>query len=294
MPPDLLGIEPQDKAAAPPPAPGATPPPADGGTPPPAGEKSWIDDLPDDLKTSPSLSRYKASGIEGLARGYLNAERMISADKVPVPKDDTDTEAWDRFYKAAGRPDDPTKYEFKKPAELPSGVSYDDHMETWWRQSAHKAGLSARQASQLYGDYADRFFGQIKAGDEAAKAERTAARVELQRDWGAEFDLKYQFANAAYADMPADVVARLEQAGINRMPGFVKFMASISEKTRGESELREGPQAGGGAKTPAQLQSEIAEFRQTHNAVMTDKSHPEHDLRVKQFTALFEQLYPPS
>ena len=89
------------------PAPDATPdvaPPADA-TPAPAADpnaaltadtsKSWLDDLPDDLKTAPSLARY--SSKEALARGYLNAEKMIGSEKVPIPKDPNDTEAWDRY-----------------------------------------------------------------------------------------------------------------------------------------------------------------------------------------------------
>jgi len=55
-------------------------------------------------------------------------------EKVPVPKGESDTEGWERVYKALGRPATPEDY---KLSDMESAAEY------------HKLGLSARQASGL-------------------------------------------------------------------------------------------------------------------------------------------------
>ena len=133
---DLLSDQPAPNTTPPPVTPPAQPPPTPGGTPPPSpapdqvipktvGERlapdpnrEWLKTLPDDLQGNENLARY--SSTESLARGYLNAHKMLVSEKVPIPKDPNDTEAWNTYYKAGGRPDDPKQYVFQKPEKLPA------------------------------------------------------------------------------------------------------------------------------------------------------------------------------
>ena len=81
--------------------------------------KEFLKTLPKDLQNNPSLGRY--SSTESLARAYLNAERMIGTEKVPIPKDDADQEAWDRFYAAAGSTDRAGRLHFRKAGKASRG-----------------------------------------------------------------------------------------------------------------------------------------------------------------------------
>jgi hypothetical protein len=69
-----------------------------------------------------------------MAVGYRHLEKLIGGEKVPVPKGESDTEGWERVYKALGRPATPEDY---KLSDMESAAEY------------HKLGLSARQASGL-------------------------------------------------------------------------------------------------------------------------------------------------
>jgi hypothetical protein len=187
-------------------------------------------------------SRYKESGTEGLARAYLNAEKLIGAEKVPIPKDPNDAEAWERYYKAGGRPDDPAKYEFQKPEKMPDGTIYDENMETWWRQSAHEAGLSTaagRKAvrevcrSLLLADRADRQGGQQHGSPRRPSSSCSATGAGSSKPAA-------RWRKAAFAEMPADVQAAAVASGLARMPSFVKYLHDIKSKTTGETDPKMG------------------------------------------------------
>lgn len=254
------------------------------------GEKTWLDGLPEDLRSSPQLAKYKESGVEGVARAYIASERLIGAEKVPVPKDANDTEAWDRYYKAGGRPDEPSKYEFAKPEKLPEGVTYNEGMETWWRQAAHEAGLSNRQAGKLFEKYRDRTFGEVELSTKAVGAEVEGARLVLQRDWGNEFEARRALAKAAFSEMPQDVRDMAVRTGLARMPSFVKYLHDQKAKMTGETDPKGGERSGG--DSPDALNGKISEHRTKYQTALMDSSHPEHELRTTELTALFNKLFP--
>lgn len=255
----------------------------------PQGEQSWLDSLPDDLKGSPSLARYKESGPEGVARAYLNAEKLIGSDKVPIPKDPGDTEGWERYYKAGGRPDEPTQYEFKRPEKLPEGVNYDENMELWWRQAAHEAGLNQRQFNNIVDKYRDRFTYQYDLSTKAASQEAQQGKLVLQRDWGNQYQARYDLANAAFAEIPDDVRNRMIAAGVHRMPSFVKYLYDNKARTTGEMDPSGGH---GGSESPDAIQQKIASFRTDHANALMNRDHPDHDMRSSQLKEMYERMFP--
>lgn len=280
---------------SPPPSPVA----ADGGTgePPPDPNASLVRDpeneflasLPEDLRKHPALAKY--TSWEGVARGYVNAEMLLGRDKVPIPRDENDTEAWDRYYKAGGRPDDPSQYEIKKPETLPDGVQWDGNLEGWWRQAAFSAGLNKRQAAKLVDQYKDNFLAQVDANNKAAQRSEVETKSILRRDWASRFEAKRTLANAAFAEMPPELQEWLLSVGASRKPEFLKYLADTREQLTGEPPLREGGQSRT-SDTPAELEAKIAQFRKDNEAALRDVSHPEHDIRFKELTDLHNRLYP--
>lgn len=297
---DLLNDQPAPGTPAPPPAaaPAAEPPPAPPAAEPPDPAKSdgerlapdpnreWLRTLPKDLQENENLARY--SSTESLARGYLNAHRMLVMEKVPIPKDPNDTEAWDTYYKAGGRPDEPKQYVFQKPEKLPEGVTWDNNMEGWWRQAAFESGLSQRQAQKLVDQYRDRFIANVDLQNRSIEQQLTSAKLELQRDWGSEYEARRALARAAFAEMPEDTRNAAVANGLARMPSFVKYLYDVKAKTTGEVQPR--PQGATGS-TPEGLRRQIADYRAQYSAALNDQNHPEHDMRLAAFTQLYNQLY---
>jgi hypothetical protein len=175
---------------------------------------------------------------------------------------------------------------------MPEGLSYDEQMEEWYRTTAHKAGLNKQQFRTFFEAYRDRMFAAHEANQAQVKQEITAAKLALQRDWGDKYELQMKLANAEFDALSQSTQAKLRAAGLNRDPEFIKYLASARGRITGEMQNKAG-NSGPPLKTPDQLQTEIAEIRSKYNEVLMDKSHPEHQMRVRQLTELFAQLYPP-
>lgn len=301
---DLLSDQPAPNTTPPPVTPPAQPPPTPGGTPPPSpapdqvipktvGERlapdpnrEWLKTLPDDLQGNENLARY--SSTESLARGYLNAHKMLVSEKVPIPKDPNDTEAWNTYYKAGGRPDDPKQYVFQKPEKLPEGVTWDENMEGWWRGAAHESGLSQRQAQKLVDQYRDRFLANMDMMNRQVDQQLTTAKLELQRDWGSEYEARRALAKAAFAEMPTDARNAAVENGLARMPSFVKYLYDVKAKTTGEVSPRPSGTTG---TSPEALREKISDYRKQHNVALMDENHPEHAMRLAALTQMHNQLF---
>ena len=57
---------------------------------------TFLDGLPEDLRSEPSLKNFTNAG--DLAKSYLHAQRMVGADKIPVPGKHSTEEDWNMIY----------------------------------------------------------------------------------------------------------------------------------------------------------------------------------------------------
>ncbi len=103
-------------------APTATPTAPSPGTPPPAPaapQGDWRTSLPDDLKNEPSLKLI--NDVSGLAKSYVSAQKLVGADKIPVPSKHATEEDWKNVYHKLGLPQDVKDYDVK----VKEGISID-------------------------------------------------------------------------------------------------------------------------------------------------------------------------
>lgn len=247
-------------------------------------------DLDDDLKSLSSISKFTKDGkldARALAKGYTNAEQLLGREKVPLPKTDED---WERWYAAAGRPEAPEKYEFKRPEKLPDGMTYDEDLEKGFRAWAHGNGLNTRQANGLYEMYVKQTVERQAAWHQGQMKAREDAEAALRREWGRAYDGNIALARGAiqqYAD--PDFQAYLSQTGLGNDPRMVRAFANIGKAQMGETALVGQPQGTG--MTPRDLDTAIADFRGKHWEALSDRSHPEHARLNKEYARLFEQRF---
>ena len=71
-------------------------------------EVNWRESLPDDLRDDPSLKSIQ--DVPGLAKSFIHAQKMVGADKIPVPTEHATKEDWDAVYSKLGRPATPDDY----------------------------------------------------------------------------------------------------------------------------------------------------------------------------------------
>lgn len=287
------GAPPADPAATPP-APGATNPPPAATAPvtPPAAAAApadWREGLPDDLRQHAAMAKFTSA--EALARSYINAERAIGADKIPLPRDANDAEAFERAYAALGRPENADGYTFTPPAQLPDGVQVDEGLLELFRASAHKSGLNQAQFEGVAGMFLEHLTqGTAAAATANANALRESEGL-LRREFGERYDTNLRISREAVRKFGGDeLVGFLDQSGLGNHPALIKAFAKVGSSVVGEEALLGG--ARDAALTPANLDAAISDFRAKNAGALASKGHPDHARLVQELQGLYQRRYP--
>ena len=101
----------------------------------------FMEMIPEELREHPSLAPIKDVG--NLARSYVNAQRLIGSDKVPLPANPTD-EDLDNIYSKLGRPEDASGYKIAT-----DGNIITEEVATQYADVAHKLRLTPEQANGI-------------------------------------------------------------------------------------------------------------------------------------------------
>jgi hypothetical protein len=170
-----------------------------GGTVPaaPPAPLAFADTLPEDIRTDPVFRDIR--DLDGLARTFHGQAKFIGIPRdrlLALPADPADAEAMAPIYDRLGRPEKPEAYQFKTDA-LPEGVTRDEATEGWFRSTAHKLGLSQRQASALFEAWNAHVGERIGAATRQSAQAHEAAIGALKTEWGDAFDEKLRVAKAA-------------------------------------------------------------------------------------------------
>jgi len=220
-----------------------------------AGAKpTWMDSLPDDLKTNEVLAGFPTIGDAGKA---LVSLKGLEGKAIVVPGEKATDAERAAFYGKLGRPETADKYSITKPADLPEGIQYSPEVEAAFKQIAHENGLSDGQAGKLYGWY----YGLVKAGHvQQAKAEKDATDAAvnaLKDEWkGDAFKTNTELAARAFKKFGGEtpeVAKFIEETKVNGLPlgnhpMFLKVFAAIG-KVISEDSMNVGDRGGAGGET---------------------------------------------
>ena len=168
-------------------------------------DTSWLAGLPEDLRESPHLTRYKTQ--EELARGMIEAQTFISSTRPTVPKEDAAPEEWGKFFNSLGCPEKPEGYEIAKPEKLPEGFPYSEELDKQWQGWAHKAGLAARRFKAVRDPCLAAHLAQFNQVLEAQGQREEKVTQALQKDWGGKYQENLDLARKTaqkYIQDPAD------------------------------------------------------------------------------------------
>lgn len=252
-------------------------------TPPAEGTPGdWRATLPEDIRGAPSMAKF--ADPAALAKGYLEAEKLIGAKGVILPPENATPEQMKAFHAALGVPEAPEGYELKAPDGLPEGV-WSDEAAKGFAAKAHELGLTPAQARGL-AEWQAKNVGESMARSGLEPDGRTWEQA-LQTEWGASYDANMEIARRAAKEFGDEAALaklgdRIGDSALVRM--FHKIGVKVGE------DVAVG--LGGGA-VPTQAQSAKAQI----DAIMGDTKgpywnpmHPEHRATVQQVTRLHELL----
>lgn len=264
----------------------STPPPAAApaasATPPPASTASWRDSLPDDLKSDPSLKHI--ADVASMAKSYVNAQKMIGADKIVVPGKNATPEQWQETFRKLGLPESPDKYDLG----IPQGEKVNDAFLKGFKENALKAGVLPQQAKALFDWYQNEAKTAQKTATEQYQQNIMKQRQALKEELGPMYDKKVGFAYAAAKEFGGDeVLKHLNDVGLGDDPVVIKMLAKIGE-AMGEDKVKSalGTRLG---KTPDEIDSEIGRLQGSQEYL--DASHPGHATAVATMQRLFNAKY---
>ena len=250
----------------------------------PETNTDWKAGLSDELRADKSLENIK--DISSLAKSYIHAQKLVGADKIPVPNKHATEKDWDAVYAKLGRPETADGYKYN----LPEDQKVDAEALKVFSNHAHKLGLLPNQAEGMVKFYNQMRADELAAADSTAEAARQKATSELQTEWGQAYKQKLDAANNVVASVfPKGFMSMNLEDGtkIGDHPAVIKAFAALAEKM-GEDKI---VQADGPAYlTPKQIDKEIATLQQPGSAYW-DKNHPNHAMAVEEVKALFEQKH---
>ena len=250
----------------------------------PETNTDWRAALSDELRADKSLENIK--DVPSLAKSYIHAQKLVGADKIPVPNKHATEDDWNAVYEKLGRPQSADGYKFN----LPEDQKVDEQGLKVFADHAHKLGLLPNQAEGMVKFYNQMKASEIAAADSTATAGRQKAIDELQTEWGQAYNQKLTAANNVVSEVfPKGFMSMNLEDGtkLGDHPAVIKAFATLADKM-GEDKI---PQAEGPSYlTPKQIDKEIANI-QAPGSAYWDKNHPNHKAAVEEVQALFEQKH---
>lgn len=248
----------------------------------------FLNMIPEELREHPSISPIK--DVENLARSYVNAQRLIGADKIAVPVNPTD-EDLDRIYDRLGRPESPSDYGIEV-----DGNVVTEELATNYADIAHKLRLTPDQAKGVLDYYKSSVEQSGAQSLELAEAAKEQTVESLRGEWGRAFDQKVEAAAKVaqeFADPEMFNITLADGSKLGDNAEFIKAFAKIADfrqSVTSEDTVAEMSQSS--VMTPATAQAEI-------DAIMNDRSHAYWDRKnpiarnkaVERMQHLMEQLH---
>ena len=255
-----------------------------------APAQSFRDSLPEDLRSNPSLKNINDVG--SLAKSYVHAQRMVGADKIPLPGNNSTDDDWIKVYDKLGRPADIKDYDVTVP-EMFDGNGF--------RESIHAAGLNQKQAASV----AQFIHSQSEAANEKLNAYQEQARLdteaELRQEYGKTFDdkikraqstAKYLLGSKGDPSSKDNILGNIRLADgrmLGDHPDIIRMFEAMSHEIA-EDDL-DGVTTES-AMTPQDAQEEIDTIQADRSGPYWNKHHPEHDKMVARVNELFEYVHP--
>ena len=247
----------------------------------------WRSGIDQELQGDPSLADIK--DINGLAKSYVNAQKMVGADKIVLPGADASPDEMNEFYNRLGRPE---KYEFDK-VDLPEGFEHSEPMDTAMKQLMHETGLTNAQANKLYSGYLQYLGNEYKEAMGNNDQIRAEWSTQLKKDLGKAFDESVDLSQRAAKELGGDELLKwFDETGQGDNPMFVKLFAKVG-KMMSEAGAEPG-EVKSFELTPQAAQQEIARLQRDPNFMnqYTDKESQGHAEAIKKMQYLYDYAYP--
>ena len=246
-------------------------------------ELNFRDLIPENFREEKALDNF--NNMEDFVKSYLHAQKLVGADKIPVPNKHATEEDWNEVFKRLGAPSDPNDYKYDfKDQEMDQGQVQE------FNKTAHKLGLLPKQAEGLIKFY-NEMNGNIAANQEEAAAQaQLNVETELRKEFGPQFNKRLdQAKRLAVNSLGQDFLENTYLKDGSRLGDNLQVIKAFSDLA---DKLSEDPIIQGDGSsymTAKDIEKEITELTQEGSAYW-DKTHINHQKSVDEVLKLREML----
>jgi hypothetical protein len=246
-------------------------------------EINFKDLIPESFKEEKALDNF--NNMEDFVKSYLHAQKLVGADKIPVPNKHSTEEDWNEVFKRLGAPETPEdyKYNFKD-------VELDQNQVQEFNKAAHRLGLLPKQAEGLIKFYNEMNGNNAASQEEAAAQAQLQTETELKKEYGPQFSKRLdQAKKLAVNSLGSDFLENTYLKDGSRLGDNIKVIKAFSDLADklSEDEIIKGD--GSDYMTAKDIEKEINELTQEGSAYWI-KTHPNHNKAVQEVLKLREML----
>jgi len=193
-----------------------------------------------------------------LLTSYRNLEKFAGGSKnlLELPGVDAEDSAWEQVFNKLGRPESPDQYGL----QVPEGASPE--LTEWFKGTAHKLGLTAKQAQALYQEW-NGMSGSLQEKMQAQMAQQSEQAIDsLKQEWGQQFDSMVDSGKRAVRALGLDEGKLSDMESKLGTAEMLKLFATLGQKM-GEDSFAGGERSGSGSfgLTPAAAKQQISDLR---------------------------------
>ena len=246
-------------------------------------QNNFQDLIPDEYRGEKSLSNFRDMG--DFVKSYLSAQKIVGADKIPVPNKFATDDDWKAVFNKLGAPETPDDYKYNfKEGEV------DQELVSSFNQHAHKLGLLPQQAESLIRYYNDMNEGSSIQAEERANETRLHTENELKKEFGPQYVKRLdQAQRLASSTLGNDFLENTYLADGSRLGdnlSVVKAFSELADKLS-EDEVVKGDSSS--YMTANEIEKEINSLTEEGSPYWT-KTHPNHQKAVQEVYKLRELL----
>lgn len=256
------------------------------------GAAPWYSSLPEDLGKDPSIIKFK--DVPELAKGYVNAQRLIGTKRLEAPQSTWTDKEWSALYDAIGRPPSPDKYSPPDGVKFAEGVQFDTAKLNGVKAKFHELGLTEKQGREVLGLYMNSVNGAVEAEQTSRKQAQEKAMADLRGEFGDQLDAKIGLGRQAIEKLGGDKLKEwLNTSGVGNQPELVRAMIKLGELLQGDNSSG-GTQGGHFTAEQETARAEIANLRGNKEFLMqlTTQHDPGHRAAVGRWETLHAKAYP--
>ena len=246
-------------------------------------ELNFRDLIPENFREEKALDNF--NNMEDFVKSYLHAQKLVGADKIPVPNKHATEEDWNEVFKRLGAPSDPNDYKYDfKDQEMDQGQVQE------FNKTAHRLGLLPKQAEGLIKFYNEMNVNNAASQEEAAAQSQMNVEAELKKEFGPQFNKRLdQAKRLAVNSLGQDFLENTYLKDGSRLGdnlNVIKAFSDLADKLS-EDPIIQGD--GTSYMTAKDIEKEITELTQEGSAYW-DKNHINHQKAVDEVLKLREML----